>query len=71
MSVGVESRSGLIGLVVKVVFLGCHPRVCGLGMGGVVLTCLQVGALLLRWMSIAVLPLRVVCIFVLCTQADF
>jgi len=44
--VGVESRSGLMGLVVKVVYLGCHPRDCGLGVGGVVLIFLRVCALL-------------------------
>jgi len=25
--VGLESRSGLMGVVVKVVFLGCHPGI--------------------------------------------
>ena len=44
--VGVESRSGLMGLVVKVMFLGCHPRDCGMGLRGVVITFLRVGALL-------------------------
>ena len=44
--VGVESRSGLLSLVVKVVFLGCHPQDCGLEVGGVVRTFLRVGALL-------------------------
>jgi hypothetical protein len=46
--VGVESRSGLMGVVVKVVFLECHPRDCGLGVGGVVRTFLRVGALLVK-----------------------
>jgi hypothetical protein len=44
--VDVASSSGLMGAVVKVVFFGCHPRDCGLGMGGVVRTFLRVGALL-------------------------
>ena len=45
--VGVESRSGLMGVVVKVVFLGCHPRDCDLGVGGVARTILRIGALLM------------------------
>ena len=44
--VDVESKSGKMGLVLKVVFLGCHPRDCGLGVGGVVCTFLRAGALL-------------------------
>ena len=44
--VGVESRSGLMGVVLNVVFSGCHPRDGGLGVGGVVRTFLQVAAVL-------------------------
>ena len=44
--VGAESRSGLMGVVENVVFLGCHPWDYGLGVGGVVRTFLRVGALL-------------------------
>jgi hypothetical protein len=43
--VGMELRSGLIGRVVNVVCLGCHPRDCGVGKGGEVLTFLRIGAL--------------------------
>ena len=43
-----------MGVVVKVVCLGCHPPVCGLGRGGgVVLTFLRVGAILTLYVSIA------------------
>ena len=42
--VGIDSRSELIGPVVKVVCLGCHPRVCGFVVGGEVLTFLRVSA---------------------------
>jgi hypothetical protein len=46
VQVGVESRPGLMGVVVEVVFLGCHPRDFALGVGGVVRNFLCVGALL-------------------------
>ena len=45
--VGVESRSELIGLVVKVVCLECHPRICGLvGGRGEVRNFLRISALM-------------------------
>ena len=43
--VDVESRSRLMSLVVKVMFVGCQPRDYGLGVGGVVRTFLRIGAL--------------------------
>ena len=36
-SVGIASRSGLVGWVVKVVCMGCHPQERGGGVGDVVL----------------------------------
>ena len=66
-----ESRSRLIGVVVKVVFLGCHHRDCGLGVGGVVRTFLRVGALLVWYVSIVVLPVGVGSMDILSTRACF
>ena len=60
-----------MGLVVKVVFLGCHPRNCDLGVGGVVLTILRVSALLVWEVSIVVLPSGVMSIDTSSTQAGF
>ncbi len=42
--VGVASRSGLIGVVVNVVCLGCHPSGCFRGIGGDVRVFFRVGA---------------------------
>ena len=53
--VGVASRSGLIGFVVKVVCCGCHPSGCFGGMGGVVRVFLRVGAFVVLYLSIVVL----------------
>ena len=44
-SAGVESRSGLIDLVVKVVCLGGQPLSCGGGMGGLVRVFYRMSAL--------------------------
>ncbi len=39
------SRSGLIGQVVNVVCFGCHPRDCGVVVGGEALTFSRIGVL--------------------------
>ena len=45
--VGAKSRFGFIGLVVKVVGLGCQPLGCVGGVGGIVRVFLRVGVLVL------------------------
>jgi hypothetical protein len=44
-SIGAESKTGLIGVVVKVVCMGCHHLVCGGGIWGVVRVFFRMGAL--------------------------
>jgi len=68
---GLESRSGLMDFVVKVVCSGCHPPVCELGAADVDMTFLQVGALLAWEVFIGVFPLGVVSNVVLATPAGF
>ena len=60
--VGMESRSRLIGYVVKVVCLGCQPLVCVGGIGGVVRILFRIGALFRVYFLIVCFPLGVVSI---------
>ncbi len=69
--VGIESRSGLIGFVVYVVCLGCHPSGCFGGVGGDVRVFLRVGAFVVLYLSIVVFPLGVVSIVVSGTHVGF
>ena len=68
---GVESRSGLIGFVVKVVCLVCQPLVCGDGIGGVVRIFFRMGALFRVYLSMVCFPLHVVSIVSSGTHAGF
>ena len=58
--IGTESRFGFIGLVVKVVCLGCHLLGCVGGVGGDVRGFLRVVVLVFVQLSIVVFPLGVV-----------
>jgi len=65
------SRSGFIGLVVKIVWVGCHSCVRGGVMGGWVIVFVRRGALLLWCVSTACFPPSIAILVFSVTRIDF